>query len=308
MSIFSGSRIAILVIIALTAVCSILSALALTAGHRKGFLEGYDVLRINMTGIGQDLLDTVSDDSSGDSNNPISDILDKASDGVKDIVNDIAGDVIDEVTDRLGISDWYSLHVMTACFGGYTPNAEAKNPGLNITGCRDTMPNNPFNLTEELDRELSFGPLQLSLTDINWPSDIQDMVDLINKLLLALFILYVLTFSLSTLSVLCAPLAWLRPESRGLLLSNAALSGLAATCAVVSAVLITVVGTVGINKLNDKAERFGLEAERGRAFLIISWVGAGCLVLAFVGWIAVGAGRLRSRRHAKRYGPGKGQY
>lgn len=94
-----------------------------------------------MTGLGQNLIDTSSDD---DSSNPVEGLLDKIGDDAKDIVNDIAGDVIDEVTERLGISDWYSLHVMTACFGGFDPNATAPDPSLNITGCRDTMPNGTY--------------------------------------------------------------------------------------------------------------------------------------------------------------------
>ena len=46
MSILSPPRIAILTIITLTAVSSVLSALALFAGHKEGFLESYDVLRV----------------------------------------------------------------------------------------------------------------------------------------------------------------------------------------------------------------------------------------------------------------------
>ena len=96
-----------------------------------------------MTGLGQNLLDTLGNNDD-DSSNPVEGLLDKIGDDVKDIVNDVAGDVIDEVTERLGISDWYSLHVMTACFGGFDPNATAPDPSLNITGCRDTMPNGTY--------------------------------------------------------------------------------------------------------------------------------------------------------------------
>jgi hypothetical protein len=46
MSVLSPPRIAILTILTLTAVSSVLSALALFAGHKKGFLESYDVLRV----------------------------------------------------------------------------------------------------------------------------------------------------------------------------------------------------------------------------------------------------------------------
>lgn len=304
MSILSGPRITILTIITLTAVCSVLSALALTAGHKKGFLEHYDVLRINMTGLGQDILDSSNGDSGSDGN-PLTNILDNAKDGIKDIINDIAGDVIDEVTEKMGISDWYSLHVMTACFGAFKPNASAPNAGLNTTGCRDTMPDNPFNITEMLDRELSVGPLNINLADINWPSDIQEMIDLINKLLLALFVLYVLTFSLTTLSVLCAPVSWLKPDSRGLLLVNTVISVLAMICSLVSSIMITVIGTIGVKKLNEKADQIGIRAQRGRGFLVISWIVAGFMLGAAFGWLSLVATRLRRRM---KYGAGKERY
>lgn len=306
MSICSPARITILAIIALTAVCSVLSALALTAGHKKGFLENYDVLRINMTGLGKDIFDSSNGDSQDDDDgNPLSGILDDAKDGIKDIINDVTGNIIDEVTERMGISDWYSLHVMTACFGGFTPNASAPNPGLNTTGCRDTMPDNPFNITEMLDRELGVGPLNINLADINWPSDIQDMIDLINKLLLALFILYVLTFSLTTLSVLCAPVSWFKPDSRGLLLTNTTISVLAMICSLLSAIMITVIGTKGIDELNDKAGEIGINAQRGRGFLTMSWIVAGFMLGAAFGWLSLVVSRLRRRM---RYGASKERY
>jgi hypothetical protein len=156
-----------------------------------------------------------------------------------------------------------------------------------------------------LDRELGVGDLNINLADIDWPSEIQDTLDLINKLLLALFILYVLTFGFTTLSVLCGPLSYFKPDSRGLFLINAIISILGMLCSVLSSVMITVIGTIGLNKLNDKAEQIGINAERGRGFLIISWIVTGFMLGAAIGWVVQIPFAIRRR---SRYNPSKERY
>jgi hypothetical protein len=107
-----------------------------------------------MTGFGQDLLNVSLGDGDSDGN-IFEQAWDKVSDGVKDKINDIANDVVDEAADRLGISEWYSLHVMTVCEGSYKPNATASNAGLNSTECHDTAPNSEHYPTFRLSRYMS---------------------------------------------------------------------------------------------------------------------------------------------------------
>jgi hypothetical protein len=78
-------------------------------------------------------------------------LLDKAKNKWKDIKEDIKedinkfqGDIADELADKLGISEWYSIHVMDACMGQYKPNATAPGAGLNTTNCTDSDPNCTF--------------------------------------------------------------------------------------------------------------------------------------------------------------------
>ena len=60
---------------------------------------------------------------------------DKAKDKVKDKLGDVTADIADGVADKIGIADWYSLHILDACWGQFRPNATAPSPGLNITNC-----------------------------------------------------------------------------------------------------------------------------------------------------------------------------
>lgn len=98
--------------------------------------------------LGHNLLD-VSDDASANEKEDegdggfldrISDKWDEVKDDVKEGINDITGSIADELADTLGISEWYSIHVMEACEGQYKPNATNPSAGLNVTNCTDSSP------------------------------------------------------------------------------------------------------------------------------------------------------------------------
>ena len=89
----------------------------------------------------------MKDDIKDDVNNAKDDAknkLDEVEEDLKDKGSDLTNEVIDRVTDRLGISDWYSLHVMSACEGYYEPNATEHDPSLNVTGCSTDSPTCKF--------------------------------------------------------------------------------------------------------------------------------------------------------------------
>jgi hypothetical protein len=89
--------------------------------------------------IGDDIRDKW-DDVKDDAKDKLGELQDDATDKANELTND----VIEQVADRLGISDWYSIHVMSACHGSWEPNATDPSPSLNITNCQDTTPNSKF--------------------------------------------------------------------------------------------------------------------------------------------------------------------
>lgn len=105
--------------------------------------------------IGHNLLDTSSGEassSSDDDDDSDDSWFDKASDAVKDEwedlkndvkegINNITGSIADELAETLGISEWYSLHILDACEGYYKPNATSPGAGYNVTNCTDSDPN-----------------------------------------------------------------------------------------------------------------------------------------------------------------------
>lgn len=61
-------------------------------------------------------------------------------DGVEDLLNGVAGGVTDRLAASLGISQWYSLHVLESCEGNFAPSASDPKASLNVTECTSTPP------------------------------------------------------------------------------------------------------------------------------------------------------------------------
>lgn len=293
------ARLILLLPLALSIVGIVLSSLCLFSGRDEGFMEDYAIARLNTSMIGQNVIpfddneedsaDTQdSDDSDGgffdDIKDDVKDKFDDVKDDAQDKINDISNDIADRLADELGISDWYSIHIMSACEGEFEPNATDSSPSLNVTNCSESTPTYRMNLTEILNKQLEAGPMNINLADLNWPPEIQEKLDIINDLLLGLFIVYVLGMGFSGLAILGTVASMILASSRLLTLFNFVLSALAAISITAGSIIVTVAGVKGVDELNKVAEDFGVHAERGRNFLIISWVAAGCMIAAAVFW------------------------
>lgn len=96
-----------------------------------------------MSDFGHDLIPTAtSSGSQPTATDSDSSIWDQIEDGLQDLgddvvdeLNDIANDVADKLAAELGISQWYSIHVMTACEGNFAPNATSPGAWYNTTNC-----------------------------------------------------------------------------------------------------------------------------------------------------------------------------
>ena len=60
-------------------------------------------------------------------------------DDIKNDTKSALADLVDHVADKLsqeiGLSEWYSLHVMNSCEGSFSPNTTAPSVSLNVTNC-----------------------------------------------------------------------------------------------------------------------------------------------------------------------------
>ncbi|KAF4952423.1 hypothetical protein FGADI_6781 [Fusarium gaditjirri] len=306
------SRFFVLLPLVLSMVAFILSMLCLFAGHKEGFMEEYSVVRLNTSMIGHNVLDTGNDASSNNNDEDdgffgkAADKWNEVKDDVKGKINDITGDVADKLADTIGISEWYSIHVMATCDGQYKPNATSPGAGYNVTNCTNSAPEKRFNLTEMLDKQLEVGPIQLSLADINWPDDIQDSIDLLNTALLVTFVFYVLAVGFSGLAMVASAGAFFLFARRGVNAVNVILSGLAALVLLIASILVTVAGKKGVSKINDVGDDVGLSASVGNKFLALTWAAAALMIIASIYWVMHLC--LMRRERKRQWKPRKGSY
>ena len=97
---------------------------------------------------------------------------------------------IGDVARVLDIHDFYSAHILDYCEGYYTPTAvknATTNPSKNVTRCSNHTALFSFNPTAILQSELRTG---VNLSDLQWPSGIEDAVEAIEVASKAMFILY----------------------------------------------------------------------------------------------------------------------
>ncbi|KAI8962186.1 actin cortical patch SUR7/pH-response regulator pali [Daldinia sp. FL1419] len=274
----------------------VLAMIALFAGSgsQQQSMEKYHIIAINMSTFGHNLIPTPSSSGSQPTATSGSGLWDDIQDGLDDIegqltdgLNDIANDVADRLSQELGISQWYSIHVMTACEGNFAPNATSPDASYNTTNCTAQSAGVKFNLTDIIQQELNSGPLHIDAGSIPIPDSVQQTIDYVNKFLLATFILFVLGAGFSGLSFLsCIVLLTLRREtvSRGAVLANMLLAGLAALSLAAGAAIATAVAKKGASEINDEGAEIGIGAVEGTRFMAVSWVAFGIMFLTLAAW------------------------
>ncbi|KAJ0305180.1 hypothetical protein COL5a_010217 [Colletotrichum fioriniae] len=293
----------VIVPLVLSIVAFVLSFLALFAGHKEGFMEDYDVVRLNTSTLGHNLIPSATSeaDPAATTGSFLDKFIDGVGDKVSDILNDIGNDVADRLADELGISEWYSLHLMDVCHGQFSPNVTAPNVWLNVTNCTQPSPGPNVNLTKMLDQELEIGPLSLSLSDLNWPDTIEDAMDKVNKALLAIFVLYVMGIGFSGLAILGSLAAFFLGFKKRMTLTNFAFAFLAALVLFAGSLVTTIGAKDGAKQITDIGEDVGISAKVGQKFMIISWVAFAVMFAASVYWVTQFCAERRSRRTSRGY-------
>lgn len=100
--------------------------------------------------IGHNVLDTDSSASTNDNKDDdgffgaVKGKWNEVKDDIKGKINDVTGDIADELADTIGISEWYSIHVMATCDGQYKPNATSPGAGFNVTNCTNSAPESKY--------------------------------------------------------------------------------------------------------------------------------------------------------------------
>jgi hypothetical protein len=136
----------------LAAACLVLTLLALLAGKEPGFMEDYHVVFFNTSRLGQNLIPTqtsrdngASPTSCGGLGGTLGKLCASATAAVETAVShgatdltSIGNNISDKLAAKLGIEQWYSLHIMNVCEGSFT-NPNTTRAGYRATHCTEPL-------------------------------------------------------------------------------------------------------------------------------------------------------------------------
>ncbi|KAI0878993.1 actin cortical patch SUR7/pH-response regulator pali [Hypoxylon argillaceum] len=282
------------VLISFVAFILVVIALLAGTGPQQESLEPYHVIAVNLSNFGQDLIPTstasnpkASQTSGGSFFDQISDAAHGLGQDISDGINNITNGIADELTEELGISQWYSLHMLTACEGMFAPNASSPQAWYNLTNCTAQQPGFRLNLSQILDHEIQAGPLKLNLNQLPIPDSVQDAIDIVNDALLAVLVFYALASALAGLSFLLslAVLILLRKKvSKPVVWASMAIAGLAAFVLLIGSAIITYVNNKGVPEINHAGKDVGITGIRGSKLINLSWISFGLMLITSLYW------------------------
>jgi len=182
----------------------ILGMLCLFAGRTPGFLEDHAIIRLNVSSLGYDLISNNFPEvnQNGGGGGLLGGLVGDITGQIEGILNNIGNDVANKLASDLGIEQWYSLHIMSACQGNFVPNATSPVASLNVTECSGGSVGNEVNITSILDHQLNIGPASINLASLSWPSEITSAIDKINDIAMALAVLFIIAICLAGIGML----------------------------------------------------------------------------------------------------------
>ena len=194
----------------------ILSLLCLLAGSTPSFLPSADLLTVCLPYLGFDLhqIDllqlntsrighTTLFNNSGSSSGFFSSLIN----GLEGDVNSLFDNITSDIAREFKIHDFYTAHIMNYCEGFYEPNTTVtgeEHPSENVTYCSNRTALFHFDPTTIIQKELAPG---VNLTDLHWPSEIEDGVKAIEVASKVMFIFYCIGIGFAGLAVIGAAVA-----------------------------------------------------------------------------------------------------
>lgn len=294
-------------------VAFVLSMLCLFAGSKPGFMEEYSVIMLNTSTVGASIISAraASDSTPSSALRSIidSDAHDKIASTNVEVsrdLNGIIGDDANKLAAELGIKQWYSMHLMDMCEGTYTPNATASGTKLNVTSCTNVTTMYHFNISEQISKELKTGKLHLDLSDIHWPSDIQNGLNDFAAALNALFAVYAIGIAAAGVSIITAFIALFLHGSHFVSFGNWSLTCLSFFALLAASLIITIVQVKAVDLINKYGNSIGVYASKGNKFLVLTWVAVGIMLLTVAAWSVdyCLARKMKNREYTEKVGSG----
>jgi len=295
-------RLTALFPLALSIVTFVLALLCILAGRKPGFMEDYHIVALNTSTLGHVLVNTTatptstSSPSATSTSSGLGSFFSSVTGEIHNLTSSIEGDLegeldkiendlADDLSKLLGIKQWYSLHMTDMCEGTFSPNATAKGASFNVTDCTDPVALYHFNPTAKIQSELAKAGFNVTLSDIDYPSEIQHGINDLNTALDAVFVLYCIGIAASGLAILGAAAAFFLWGSRLLSFVNWGVSSIAFLALVIGSTIVTVAQTKLANEVNKYGNDIGLFADKGNKFTAITWSAVATIFLASCCWV-----------------------
>ncbi|KAH8587820.1 actin cortical patch SUR7/pH-response regulator pali [Bisporella sp. PMI_857] len=266
-----------------TVIALILSTLCLFAGHKNGFMEDYYLITLNTSTLGHDIFarkstPAITAPTTGSAGLFLTNLANDVEDEVMGELSNITNNVVDKITDELGIHDWYSLHLMDMCYGKFEPNA-TDDAGKRVENCSVAKPMYHFNITGQLSQELLAGPLDIDLSDIQWPDMIQDGLNALSMASDATFIFYVTGLIGAGFAIITTLISLFHQTKRLVFWGNCGLS-ISSLAILIASIAVTVVLDKATGLINRYGNNIGVFANKGAGFLKLTWAAVGCMLFA----------------------------
>ncbi|PSR82490.1 actin cortical patch SUR7/pH-response regulator pali [Coniella lustricola] len=316
----------------------VLTILALLAGHQKGFMEDYHVVMFNTSTLGQNYLSSLAKGGSSTTASATTTatatsttskgalggigglftsieasataVVGSIESSAASILNDVGNDVADKLSKELGIEQFYSIHVLDLCQGNYAPNATAENAHVNITSCTKPGSTTAMDISTLLNKQLSVGPFNVSLSDLGFTSKLEDKLGKLPSIFEALAALYIVSAIFTGLSMLgaAAALILLPNHGRILVISNLVCSGLGFLFLLIGSLMYTIGAAEIVKKIHsENAKDIGLSVSIGQKFEGLTWAAFALITIAaaYWVWLLIDDIRLRKRMRGTKNGHAK---
>ncbi|KAK5010842.1 hypothetical protein LTR28_007403 [Elasticomyces elasticus] len=273
---------------ALLPVCFMLTAMILSflcvfAGSKKGFMDDYHIVLLNTSRIGSSIFNT-SSTHSGD--NVFTTFIHNITDGIE---NELSSG-FNSLAKQLGVHDCYSAHILDYCEGFFSPtpvpNAtfSVGKITMNVTKCSNRTALYHFDPTQTLQRELNnSGHSDISLTDLHWPSAVDNGLAALRVAQRVAFVLYCIAIGMSSFALLISLISVFLAGRLSASI-NILVSFLAFLAIGLASAITTVVAVKAEHAINNHGAVVSISASKGIKFLILTWVATGLTLSSALVW------------------------
>ena len=270
----------------------ILSFLCVFAGTNHDMMEQYDLFTLNTSRIGINYLEKQHNTSTPSAKNStsggifgsfihnVTTEIRNATTRLETEIDDDINNVLRSLARDIGLHDFYSVHVMDYCEGFFSPNGTSKR---NVTYCSDEKGQFSFNVTQALQRELNASHVNVTLSQIHWPSAISDGIHDLRLAFHATAVFYYMGIILTGLAFF-ASIVGVFVHGRVSALLNIGLAWLAFFTLMLASAIATSLATKATNVINKYGKDVDVNAARGDKFIALTWAGTALIFVAGAAW------------------------